>query len=226
MDPYDFTYACSGADAPPSGSGTRKGVERIDPFDAPPDYRILTFSGPSGAGKTTVIDELMRLHPEFTRVISCTTRPPRDSDPVGEYSYLSDEEFDDYVRMDSFLWTGAYAGHRYGTLVRSVQEALSSKFPRIMTLVPDKVSLLHGLHPRRILAFLITADEETIRRRLLDRGDPSGQVRKRLDENRAWERGGAFSTIPFITVLNEADDGAASATSEVIAHLKTLDVIA
>lgn len=175
----------------------------MDPFDSAPEIRILTFTGPSGVGKTTVIDALMRLRPELERVISCTTRPRRDEDPVGEYAYLSDEDFDELVERKAFLWTGAYAANRYGTMTRSVEEALSARYPRIMTLMPDKTALLRSLYPERVLSFLVTASDDAIRARLRTRGDSEEDIALRLSANREWTRDDAFSSVPYVVIVND-----------------------
>ena len=84
--------------------------------------QFVALVGSSGAGKTTLVDALMQARPELERVISCTTRPRRDSDPRGEYAYFSNEEFDKHLEGDEFLWWGEYASQRYGTLKISVSD--------------------------------------------------------------------------------------------------------
>ena len=164
---------------------------------------FLAFVGASGSGKTTLIDALMKERPEFERGISCTTRPKRDSDPRGEYAYFSREEFEDHVRKDAFQWWGEFAGHRYGTLKRTLNDALSAKYARVLTLTPEKNLLLNALHPSRVLSFLIVvSDKDVLRGRMLARGDSPADVSKRVELNREWERQEAESVVPYLVIDN------------------------
>lgn len=167
----------------------------------PSPIRILTFTGASGAGKTTLVDALMNIRPELERVISCTTRPRRHSDPLGEYAYLSDEEFAMYRENNAFLWEGVYASYHYGTVKRAVEEALEAKYPRIMTLTPDKTAILRSLYPSRILSFLITCPkEDVIRERLRDRGSRPSEIEERIVSNRVLQRQVSDSSVPYVRI--------------------------
>jgi guanylate kinase len=168
---------------------------------SPSPIRILTFTGASGAGKTTLVDALMQNRPELERVISCTTRPRRESDPKGEYAYLSDDEFKMYRQKNAFLWEGEYASQRYGTLKKSVSDALEAKYPRIMTLTPDKTALLRSLHPSQVLSFLIVCpQEDVIRERLLDRGANPSDIERRIASNRETEKHVSDSSVSYIRI--------------------------
>lgn len=66
----------------------------------PKKIRIITFTGPSGAGKTTIVGELLKNHSECKMILSLTSREPRDSDLPGEYRCkVTNEEF---LRRDRF----------------------------------------------------------------------------------------------------------------------------
>lgn len=57
--------------------------------------RVIVIAGPSGSGKNTICNELIRRHPEFCRLITATTRPPRDGEIDGkDYHFFSQERFD------------------------------------------------------------------------------------------------------------------------------------
>lgn len=185
----------------------------------PHDIKLLAFVGASGSGKTTLIDALMKERPELERVISCTTRPRRDSDPKGEYAYFDRTEFDDHIRQDAFQWWGEFAGHRYGTLKRSLEEAFSAKYPRIMTLTPDKNLLLNALYPSRTLSFLVVvSDKNVLRDRMLTRGDSPADVSKRIELNREWERQEAGNAVPYHIIDNSGT--VASGVGAILAELE------
>lgn len=70
--------------------------------------KIITFTGASGAGKTTMVKELLK-NPQFGLVPSITTRNSRLSDLPGEYEYITDTEFDWLKCWDAFVWDGISA---------------------------------------------------------------------------------------------------------------------
>lgn len=81
--------------------------------------KIFVVSGPSAAGKTTVVEEaLKRLSKdmEISRVVTYTSRPPRENEIDGkDYVFISGQEFDQKEKEGFFLETAEYAGHRYGS---------------------------------------------------------------------------------------------------------------
>lgn len=78
---------------------------------------LVLISAPSGAGKTTLCQNLLNKHPEFTRAITCTTRQPRPGERDGvDYFFLSPETFQAKVRSGEFLEHATVFGNSYGTL--------------------------------------------------------------------------------------------------------------
>ena len=84
--------------------------------------KLVIFSAPSGAGKTTIVRHLLSLGLNFGFSISATTRNPRGAEQNGkEYYFLSFEEFKEKVDSDEFLeWEEVYPGCCYGTLKSEV----------------------------------------------------------------------------------------------------------
>lgn len=86
---------------------------------------ILTLTGASGAGKTTIARELLKKLPVDTQiVVSYTTRKPRGVDIPGEYKHISKFRFWFLKKIGSFLWTFDLHGNSYGTTKRWVAKAL------------------------------------------------------------------------------------------------------
>lgn len=86
--------------------------------------QIVVISGPSGVGKTTVCDELLK-KPQFARVITATTRPPRAGEVDGvDYIFLSKERFLKDIEEDAFLEHAEVFGNLYGTPRNAVTDFL------------------------------------------------------------------------------------------------------
>ena len=89
--------------------------------------RLFVISGPSGAGKGTLIHGLLERSDRYAVAVSAATRPRRPGEVDGrEYHFLSDEEFQRRVDAGEFLEFVAYAGGRYGTLEAEVDRLLAS----------------------------------------------------------------------------------------------------
>ncbi len=88
---------------------------------------LLVLSGPSGVGKTTVAQRLLANNESLTRLVTCTTRAPREGEVDGEaYHFLSAEEFDRRVAAGEFLEYAEVYGQGYGTMKSAVTEALAA----------------------------------------------------------------------------------------------------
>lgn len=80
--------------------------------------KVVIFSAPSGAGKSTIIGRLLEKFPRLEFSISCTSRPPRGKEVHGrEYYFLSNDEFKARAGAGEFVeWEEVYPGTCYGTL--------------------------------------------------------------------------------------------------------------
>lgn len=85
--------------------------------------KVIIFSAPSGAGKSTVVNHLLSKYPELEFSISATSRAPRGQERHGvEYYFFSAEEFRELIAEDQFVeYEEVYAGSFYGTLKSEVE---------------------------------------------------------------------------------------------------------
>ena len=90
---------------------------------------MLLISAPSGAGKTTLCSNLLEACPTMRRVVTCTTRPPRDGETDGvDYHFLDPATFLRRVQSGHFLEHATVYGNSYGTLKSEVVEKLDQGF--------------------------------------------------------------------------------------------------
>ncbi|MGO8699192.1 MAG: guanylate kinase [Limisphaerales bacterium] len=88
---------------------------------------LIVISAPSGGGKTTLCQQLLSAHPEMTRAITCTTRPPRPGEIDGrDYFFLTEEEFSNRVVANAFLEHARVYDRSYGTPKSGVLSLLNS----------------------------------------------------------------------------------------------------
>ena len=84
---------------------------------------LFIVSGPSGVGKGTVINEVLKLVPDINLSISYTTRAPRKNETNGkEYFFVSEKEFTSMIERGEFLEWANVHGNLYGTPKRYIEE--------------------------------------------------------------------------------------------------------
>jgi guanylate kinase len=111
------------------GLGRHQRAALLKEFQIPstdPRGRLLVLSGPGGVGKSTVAKALREV-PGFWVSFSATTREPRFNEvPCFDYYFFTNEEFDKAIDEDQFLEWAEFAGNRYGTPRKAVDEALAA----------------------------------------------------------------------------------------------------
>lgn len=133
--------------------------------------RLTVLSGPSGVGKGTVVEEVRRLFPHVWVSVSCTTRQPRPGEADGvQYHFVSDAEFDELIRTDRLLEYATFAGHRYGTPRKPVEQHLSAGRPTLLEIELQGARQVRQRMPDAQFVFLSPPSVEDLRKRLANRG--------------------------------------------------------
>src|SRR3989344_8004502 len=149
---------------------------------------IITLTGASGSGKTSIFKALQSINPRLQLIESYTTRKPRGTDLPGEYVYMeSQEKFSKLKAEGKFLWDVGEHNNAYGTLKESVDQALRADTPKIMLLVPKSVPLLMARTDKVIPFYILSPGEEILRKRLQKRGDKPEEIEKRISDCRDWD---------------------------------------
>ncbi|RCV55256.1 guanylate kinase [Marinitenerispora sediminis] len=148
--------------------------------------RLTVLSGPSGVGKSTVVREIRRKHPEVWLSVSVTTRSPRPGETDGvEYFFVDDTEFDRLVAAGELLEWAEFAGNRYGTPRGPVESRLRAGHPVLLEIDLQGARQVRETMPDALLVFLAPPSWEELVRRLTGRGtEPPEVVQRRLDTAR------------------------------------------
>ncbi len=142
--------------------------------------KLFVFSGPSGAGKGTLLRVLIHRFPQMKLARSHTTRPMRPGEFRGvQYHFVSEDEFRQMIDRDEFAEWAQYppeTGNFYGT----TREQLESDADTVIEIEIQGAHKIKAQYPDAILVF-IRVDTETLRRRLLERGSlPEEELERRL----------------------------------------------
>lgn len=139
-------------------------------------HKVIIFSAPSGAGKTSIVRQLLERIPNLHFSISATTRPVRGSEVDGkDYYFLSPEAFKAKIDGDEFLeWEEVYANRYYGTLKSELDRLWA-----MGSIVLFDVDVKGGIHIKKKLGdealaiFVMPPSIEELRKRLEARGTDS-----------------------------------------------------
>lgn len=146
--------------------------------------KVVIFSAPSGAGKSTIIGRLLEKFPRLEFSISCTSRPPRGKEVHGrEYYFLSNDEFKARARAGEFVeWEEVYPGTCYGTLRREVDRIWEKGNVIVFDVdVKGGVNLKKTFGASALSVFIMPPSVEELRRRLVGRGTDSAEtIEKRV----------------------------------------------
>jgi guanylate kinase len=150
---------------------------------------LILISAPSGGGKTTLCRQLLEARQDLVRVVTCTTRPPREGEKNGvDYYFLSPATFRRHVKAGRFLEHATVYGHSYGVLKSEIRNKLRQGRDVLLNVDVQGAATIcararkDALLKRALMTVFLTPDSlATLEERLKNRGtDSPTVVRKRL----------------------------------------------
>ena len=138
--------------------------------------KLIVFSAPSGAGKTTLVKYILKTFSEIQFSISATSRKARGEERDGkDYYFLSNQEFKARIKNDEFIeYEEVYGGNYYGTLKSEVDRIWKDKKIAIFDIDVVGGANIKGMFPDVTLSiFVMPPSIEILRGRLIERGDVS-----------------------------------------------------
>ena len=148
--------------------------------------KVIIFSAPSGAGKSTVVNHLLGLYPQFEFSISATSRAPRGQEQDGvEYYFIDAERFRELIAQDAFVeYEEVYHDRFYGTLKSEVERIWQKGHVIVFDVdVKGGVNLKKYFGDAALSVLIVPPSMEVLEARLRGRGTDSEEaVRERLDK--------------------------------------------
>lgn len=168
--------------------------------------KLIVVSGFSGAGKGTVMKEIMSQYDNYALSVSATTRAPRPGEIEGiSYFYKTEEEFQRMIDNDELIEYAGYVGHFYGTPKEFVEQKLSEGMDVFLEIEIQGAMKIKEKYPDSILMFITPPDAQTLRNRLVNRGTETIDViEKRLA--RAAEEAAGVEAYDYIVINDNLQD--------------------
>ena len=136
---------------------------------------LIVVSGPSGAGKDTIVNEVVkRKNINAWISISMTSRSPRGQEENGkEYFFVTREEFEENISKNNFLEYAEYNGNYYGTPKHKIEEYLNKGIDVILIIEIQGALQIKELIPEALFIFIMPPSMEELKKRLIARGTDS-----------------------------------------------------
>lgn len=147
---------------------------------------FIVVSAPSGTGKTSVCQQLMKKWPDLKFSVSYTTRLPRSDEKDGEgYHFISETLFREMIAQGEFAEWVENFGNLYGTARSTVDSSLGMGYDILIDVEPRGAKKLKQTFPGGIFVFLLPPSWEELHNRLVKRGgDREEAIKKRLQQAR------------------------------------------
>lgn len=146
-------------------------LEQLTKYVSAQDSKLFVISGPSGAGKGTLVTRVRERRSNMGLTVSATTRAPRKGEVDGvNYFFLTREEFDRRVANGEFVEWAEVHGNCYGTLVSEVTSKLASGASLILEIDVQGALQVKERFPEAVLIFIKPPSLEVLRERLVGRG--------------------------------------------------------
>lgn len=150
--------------------------------------KLIVISAPSGAGKTTIAREVMKLNPSVQFSVSATTRPRRPAEVNGkDYFFLTPGDFERRVRAGEFVENESLFGNRYGTLKSEVDRALRHGRHLLFDVDVNGALSIKRQYPDALLIFISPPSIDVLCDRLRNRRTETEEVIARRLERAAME---------------------------------------
>ncbi len=148
--------------------------------------KLIIVSGPSGVGKSTLIEETMKMRDDLCFSTSVTTRSPRPGEVDGEdYFFITPSRFAEMAENNELLEHATYVGNSYGTPRAYVEEKQADGWNVVLDIEVQGAAQVKEKEPDAVSVFVVSPSLEELEKRLTGRGTESPEkIRERLERAR------------------------------------------
>lgn len=178
------------------------------------DGKVVIFSAPSGAGKSTIVNHLLKKFPELEFSISATSRAPRGNEQDGrEYYFFSAERFRQLIAEDKFVeHEEVYPGSFYGTLKSEVERIWAKGHVIVFDIdVKGGVNVKRIFGDKAFSVFIQAPSVDVLRQRLIGRGTDSAEAIEKRVAKAASEMEFAVGKFDYVLVNDDLETALAEA---------------
>ena len=167
---------------------------------------LIVVSGFSGAGKGTLMKELLKRYDNYALSVSMTTRAPREGEVDGEsYFFVDKETFERTIAEDGLIEYASYCGNYYGTPREYVEKCLQDGRDVILEIEIQGALKVKEKFPETLLLFVMPPSAAELKRRLEGRGTESPEViRERL--MRASDEAEGIENYEYLIINDDLDE--------------------
>jgi guanylate kinase len=181
--------------------------------------KVIVFSAPSGAGKTTIVKALLASQDHLSFSISACSRDPRGEEVDGkDYHFIGVSEFKSKIERNAFVeWEEVYKDHFYGTLNSELHRIWKDRKTVVFDVdVVGGINLKKKFGAKALSIFVMPPSEQVLEQRLRGRNtDSEDRIKQRLAKaKQEIELSEAFDIIIENDILEQAIQSAAKAVNE------------
>jgi guanylate kinase len=168
---------------------------------------VFVISAPSGAGKTSICQKILKRHPHILRSVSYTTRPRRPGEKDGEdYHFVTTEVFQEMADAGAFLEWAEVHGNRYGTARTALENATGEGADILLDIDFQGAAQLRNSGLDGVFIFILPPNMQELRKRLDTRNTDDAEVIERRMNNAVGEiaEAGKFDYLVVNDLLEEA----------------------
>ena len=174
---------------------------------------LFIVTAPSGAGKTTLVNELLKQITNLAVSVSFTTRPIRPGEIDGKnYHFIDEVEFLDMHSKDDFLETADVYGHKYGTSKSSVKAEFERGNDVILEIDWQGAEQVKNLFPKACSIFILPPSLKSLTERLYKRQQDNSEIIK-VRMNQAREVISHVTDADYVVVNDEFDEAVSDAVT-------------
>lgn len=182
--------------------------------------QLFVISGPSGVGKGTIVNKLVKILPDLEHSISATTRKPRKGEiDRKDYYFISEKEFDNKIKRGEFLeWAEVYS-QKYGTQKKEVDKSLKNQKNVILDIDVRGALQIKKKIRSATLIFVAPPSLEALSQRLKLRGtDDTKAISERLKD--AEEELSFINKYDYVVTNDKLDKAVREVKNIIKSHLK------